>query len=103
MTTNWINKVKPWHKKWSELSQEEKDNFYRHNYIHRPENVKRRELEGVIDPMLKVIRNWMDDESLRRMSGSTKDEQAVLSETMNRIKDRNEQLSKARRNSTKSR
>lgn len=103
MTTNWINKVKPWHKKWSELSQEEKDNFYRHNYIHRPENVKRRELEGVIDPMLKVIRNWLDAESLRNMDGSTKDEQAALSETMNRIKDRNEQLSKARREAPKNR
>ena len=94
MTTNWINKVKPWHKKWSELSQKEKENFYRHNYIHRPENVKRRELEGVIDPMLKVVRNWI---------GSNQDEQAALSEITNKIKDRNEQLSEARRKSAKSR
>lgn len=103
MTTNWINRVKPWHEGWKDLSEEEKENFYRHNYIHRPENVRRREIEGVIDPMLKVIRNWLDYESLRAMDGTTKDEQAALSETMNRIKDRNEQLSKAGRNSTKSR
>lgn len=94
MTTNWINKVKPWHKKWSELSQDEKDNFYRHNYIHRPENVKRRELEGVTNPMLKVVRNWI---------GSNQDEQAALSEITNKIKDRNEQLSKAGGDSAKSR
>ena len=94
MTTNWINKVKPWHSGWSDLSEDEKDNFYRHNYIHRPENVKRRELEGVTDPMLKVVRNWI---------GSNKDEQAALSEITNKIKDRNEQLSKAGGDSAKSR
>lgn len=94
MTTNWINKVKPWHKKWSELSDKERDNFYRHNYIHRPENVQRRQLEGVTDPMLKVIRNWIV---------GNQDEQAALSEIKNKIKDRNEQLSKAGRNSAKSR
>lgn len=94
MTTNWINKIKPWHKKWSELSEDEKENFYRHNYIHRPENVKRRELEGVTDPMLKVIRNWIRDD---------KDEQAALSEIKKKIKEQNEQLSKARRKPAKNR
>lgn len=94
MTTNWINKVKPWHEGWKDLPQEKKENFYRHNYIHRPENVKRRELEGVTDPMLKVIRNWI---------GDNQDEQAALSEITNKIKDRNEQLSKARRKAAKSR
>ena len=94
MTTNWINKVKPWHKGWNDLSEKEKENFYRHNYIHRPENVRRRELEGVTDPMLKVVRNWITEDM---------DEQAALSEFENKIKDYNEQLSKAGGNSAKSR
>jgi hypothetical protein len=94
MTTNWINKVKPWQEGWKDLSQKQKDNFYRHNYIHRPENVQRRELEGVTDPMLKVVRNWITDDM---------DEQAALSEFETKIKDYNEQLSKAGGNSSKSR
>ena len=94
MTTNWVNKTKPWQEGWSELSQEEKDNFYRHNYIHRPENISRRELEGVVDPMLKVVRNWISDEE---------DEQAALSEVKTKIEDRNEQLSKAGRKAANNR
>jgi GT2 family glycosyltransferase len=92
MTTNWINKVKPWHKDWKDLPEKDKENFYRHNYIHRPENIRRRELEGAVDPMLKVVRNWIKPEQ---------DEQAALSEVTTKIEDHNEQLSKAGRKASK--
>lgn len=86
MTTNWINKVKPWHNEWATLSEEKKENFYRHNYIHRPENIAKKEIDAE-DPLLKVVRNWIsDDES----------EQVALSEAKSKIKAYNEQLSKTR-------
>lgn len=86
MTTNWINKVKPWHDGWKDLSEKERENFYRHNYIHRPENIAKKEVDAE-DPMLKVVRNWVS---------SGESEETALSEAKSKIKAHNEQLSKTR-------
>lgn len=86
MTTNWINKVKPWHDGWKDLSDDKKENFYRHNYIHRPENIAKKEVDAE-DPMLKVVRNWLK---------AGESEETALSEAKSKIKAHNEQLSKTR-------
>lgn len=61
MTIDWKYKtINPYQKEWAELSEEDKERFYRHNFMHRPEEVAKKKLTDE-DPMLKVIRNFIPE------------------------------------------
>lgn len=55
--------VRPSDAEWDNLSQEEKDYFYRHNYIYRPEVIASRTQVPKDDWLLKVARNFTQGDS----------------------------------------
>lgn len=61
MTIDWkYQTVNPYQKEWEQLSEEDKERFYRHNFMHRPEQVAKKTISDE-DPMLKVVRNFIPD------------------------------------------
>ena len=61
MTIDWkYQTVNPYQKEWEQLSKEDKERFYRHNFMHRPEEVAKKTISDE-DPMLKVVRNFIPE------------------------------------------
>ena len=90
--TNSVHKVTPSDPGWKDLPEEEKESFYRHNYIRRPEVMERANNQNTEDPLLKVVRNWI---------GPDDDEQEALVELKKTIKEKRDQVSKAGGKTTK--
>jgi hypothetical protein len=93
MTIDWkYRTINPYQKEWEDLTSEDKERFYRHNFIHRPDQIEKK-LHSSEDPLLKVIRNFIPEGA---------DENAALEE-LKKAGENRDKISKAGRKAAKNR